>query len=99
VVLVQSSDRVSLSWSSIPSIADYIVYRGVGIDVAKLATNEPDSCARLATAVTQATGLAETPAPGTWTWWLVRASNSSGLGPAGAASSGPRLHDPTGACP
>lgn len=99
VLWLQWDDRAFLSWSSTASIADYIVYRGAGIDVVKLATNEPDSCARLATAVTQATALAETPAPGAWTWWLVRAANSSGLGPAGSSSLGPRLHDPAGACP
>ena len=39
------------------------------------------------------------PSSGAFTWWLVRASNSGGTGPAGNGTAGPRLQDSSGACP
>jgi hypothetical protein len=99
VQVLRWDDRTSPSWSEVADVAGYVLYRGAGSDVAKLATSESDSCARLATPLAGASGVSETPPPGAWTWWLVRAESSTGLGPPGSASAGPRQHDPAGACP
>jgi hypothetical protein len=43
--------------------------------------------------------LTEVPPAGEFYWYLVRAGNGGGLGPAGAATAGPRSQDSSGACP
>jgi len=43
--------------------------------------------------------LTEIPAAGSLHWFLVRADNPAGLGPAGAATAGSRIQDSWGDCP
>jgi subtilisin-like proprotein convertase family protein len=92
-------DPVSASWTPVSGATGYNLYRGADFELPKLVTNEGDSCLRVSTAATSATGLLDVPGTGGFDWWLVRASNAFGEGPAGAGSAGQRLHEPTGICP
>jgi len=92
--------KTSMQWESIPGAAFYNVYRGARPDLPNLLTGAVDSCKRLTTGST-ATGSAvtETPAPGALLWYLVRAANAAGEGPAGNATAGPRMQNSSGGCP
>jgi subtilisin-like proprotein convertase family protein len=89
----------SVSWTAAAAADSYSLYRGADFELPKLYTGEADSCARASTADLSAAGLSESPSAGSFSWWMVRASNANGLGPAGSGSPGPRLHDPLGVCP
>lgn len=91
--------RTTVRWSAAAGATSYVLYRGTEPDLPKLLTGAIDSCERVATASLTATGLVETPAPGSLYWWLVRASNANGLGPSGSATAGPRVLDSSGICP
>jgi hypothetical protein len=89
-----------LQWDSIPGAAFYNVYRGVPSDLPNLLSAAPDSCLRTTTTTT-ATGdiLTEVPPDESFFWYLVRAGNGAGEGPAGDATAGPRIQDSSGQCP
>ena len=97
---VSWNSTATLSWTVVPGAVTYHVYRGVPPDLPKLLDARPDSCLRLSTTEpTSGPVLEEVPALGTFYWYLVRAENTAGLGPAGDATAGPRIHDPAGSCP
>jgi subtilisin-like proprotein convertase family protein len=87
-------------WEGIAGATSYNLYRGVPADLPQLLTAAADSCLRLTTSG-PSTGavLTETPTPGSFYWYLVRAANTVGEGPAGAATAGPRVHNSAGTCP
>jgi hypothetical protein len=97
--LLWSGTKDALSWDPVATASSYRVYRGAGIDLPLLLDATPDSCLRATTASTTAGDLAEAPPEGSLLWWLVRAANAGGEGPAGQATSGPRNQDSLGACP
>ncbi|MFN7967374.1 MAG: proprotein convertase P-domain-containing protein [Acidobacteriota bacterium] len=99
VLRLRWDTKTALSWTAATGAQSYSLYRGTGADLPKLLTAEADSCTRLTTTATSATSIAEQPAAGSMSWWLVRASNGSGEGPVGQASQGPRLQSSRGACP
>ena len=98
-----SSDKQTMSWGAVPAASSYHVYEGADADLPLLLTAGSDSCERAVVAGTSVSGLAATPASGRFLWFLVRASNAGGMGPAGAArvaqAPTPRQHDSSGACP
>ena len=94
------TSRTAQQWESIAGAAFYNVYRGQADDLAGLLTPSPESCLRLTTtATTTGNVLAENPPLGAAYWYLVRAANSAGEGPAGSATAGPRQQSSTGNCP
>src|SRR4030095_15789949 len=99
VLHLQWDGRTSASWSLAAAATSYTLYRGAAADLPKLFTSAADSCARLTPASASGSELAETPAPGTFLWWIVRGSNASGLGPAGGGTAGPWTHNSSGTCP
>ena len=90
----------SLQWESIAGATFYNVYRGAGPDLPNLLNPAADSCLR-ATTVAATTGnvLAELPSAGSLYWYLVRAANGAGEGPAGNATAGARSQESSGVCP
>src|SRR6185436_3089272 len=92
--------KASLQWETVAGATFYNVYRGGPADLPSLLTPATDSCRRTVTTAT-VTGnvLGETPPTDSFYWYLVRAANGAGEGPAGNASAGPRLQDVTGDCP
>jgi hypothetical protein len=101
VTNLRFSSKTSATWDSAAGATNYNFYRGVSIDLPKLYTAVTDSCVRVSTGSTSAASLTDVPASGSaaYFWWLVRASNASGLGPAGSGTAGPRVHDSSGVCP
>jgi subtilisin-like proprotein convertase family protein len=91
---------VAQAWQPVPNASFYRLYRGTEATLPDLLTAAPDACLRLVTK-DPSTGsvLTETPAAGGTLWYLVRAANPAGDGPAGDATSGPRQQQSTGACP
>ncbi len=94
------TSKTEQQWEPIATATEYHLYRGVAGDLAKLLTADPDSCLRLTVAGTS-TGpvLSEAPGTGGLYWYLVRAANGAGEGPAGNATAGARNQSSTGACP
>ena len=93
--------KTGQQWEPIAGATSYHMYRGVAADLPKLLTADPESCARLTTsAPTTGPVLTESPAAGGLYWYLVRAANIAGEGPAGSANpGGPRNQSSSGACP
>jgi subtilisin-like proprotein convertase family protein len=90
----------SLEWSPATYGSFYQVYRGVPPDLPYLMDESVDSCRRLTTtAVTTGEVLSEMPQVGSFYWYLVRAGNGGGEGPAGDTSSSPRIQNGTDECP
>jgi subtilisin-like proprotein convertase family protein len=89
-----------MTWSTTPQASFYSVYRGEPADLAALLDPSEDSCRRAVTA-TNDTGeiLDEVPPSGSFAWYLVRAGNAGGEGPAGDATAGERSQNSTGDCP
>ena len=92
--------KASIEWESIAGATFYSVYRGEPADLLNLLNPVADSCRRTVTTST-VTGsvLGETPPVGSFYWYLVRAANGAGQGPAGNATAGPRSQESTGDCP
>ncbi len=94
------SGKSALQWEAISGASFYNIYRGAGADLPSLLTAAPDSCLRaVTTATTTGATQGEMPPSGSFYWYLVRAANGAGQGPAGNATAGPRSLDSTGACP
>ena len=89
-------DKSTLSWSPVALATNYNVYRGTCSDLAKLHTIDVDSCQRATTPSTSASGLVEDVG---CMFWLVRAQNGAGEGPAGSGTAGTYIHDSSGVCP
>jgi len=99
VLHINFDSKTAVSWSLAAAASTYTLYRGAGSALPALLTSAIDSCARATTTSTSATGLVEVPAPGTFFWWIVRASNANGAGTAGDATAGPRIQNSSGNCP
>jgi subtilisin-like proprotein convertase family protein len=99
-LLWSAGSTTALEWSAAPHAVGYSVYRGAGSELPALLDGSDDSC-RVATPSGPATGdvLVESPDGGTVHWYLVRGWNAVGEGTAGLATAGPRVQDPSGACP
>jgi hypothetical protein len=90
----------SLDWTPGAGAAFYNLYRGTPADLVALTDASADSCLRATTAEpTTGETLSELPPDGSFYWYLVRAGNAGGEGPAGDTSAGPRVQDSQGACP
>ena len=89
-----------MSWDPVAGAGFYTVYRGEPADLPGLLDAGEDSCRRavVATPDTQDT-IGETPAGGSFFWYLVRAGNAGGEGPAGQATAGERSQQGSGDCP
>ena len=92
-----------LQWDMTTAASFYQLYRGLPADLRHLLDGSIDSCTRM-TVVDTSTGNTlnshdDEVAAGGFHWFLVRAGNGSGLGPAGNATAGPRIQDSSGACP
>ncbi len=97
---VRSVGTTSFEWDPVAGSGFYNVYRGEPEDLPFLLDSNLDSCRRMSVAAS-ATGetVAELPGAGEFFWYLVRAANAGGEGPAGDATPGPRVHDSSGPCP
>jgi len=95
---VRWDEASALSWDAAPGAAWYSVYEGARDDLPRLLGPEGESCLRAQASGTGAS-IAGTPAPDQLLWYLVRAGNGAGEGPAGAATAGPRMQDSLGDCP
>ncbi len=94
------ADRDTVQWAAASNAASYNLYRGSAPDLPALLTAVADSCGRASTPETSTGGLiTETPSDGDFYWFLVRGLSAAGEGPAGDATSGPRVQDSAGACP
>jgi hypothetical protein len=95
-----SGAKAGLEWAAAPGAVTYHVARGERADLPKLLDGSVDSCLRLSVAdLFTGPVLTETPDLGDFSWFLVRAENANGMGPAGNATAGPRTQDPSGDCP
>lgn len=95
-----SGSKISASWNSEANASWYNIYEGLSEDLPKLMDANPDSCRRWSgTATTTGNSLMQTPPPGKFYWYIVRAANGAGEGTAGNATSGPRVHNSQGPCP
>jgi hypothetical protein len=90
----------SLEWSEASTTSFYNLYRGIPEDLPHLLDETDDSCRRLTTAETT-TGdvLSETPAVGSFYWYLVTPATGGGEGSAGDSSFGPRVRNGDEDCP
>jgi len=80
----------------------YRLYRGTLADLPALVTSAADACVRLeGSGASTGPVLNETPeaVAGRLYWYLVNGVNGSQEGPAGNATTGPRIVNPTGLCP
>ena len=92
--------KAAQQWESIAGASFYNLYRGTAGSLPDLLTTTADSCLRLSTTSTfTGSVLTESPGPGALYWYLVRAANPAGEGPAGSASAGPRRQESSGECP
>ena len=92
--------KTVMSWPANVQATSYNIYRGLLADLPHLLDGAPGPCARALVAGTNVS-LSESPAglPGGFYWYLVTGSNSTGEGPAGSATAGVRIVNPSGACP
>ncbi len=95
-----AGNKSTLLWEPIAGATFYNVFRGAHADLPGLLGPSADSCLRTST-IPSTTGmlLTEIPPVGDFYWYLVRAANGAGQGPAGDATAGPRSQDSAGACP
>ncbi len=92
--------EISLQWDAAVNATGYNLYEGIPANLPFLLTSAADSCRRATTtALTTGSVLAQPPPSGSFLWYLVRAANPSGQGPAGDATSGPEIQDSSGTCP
>jgi hypothetical protein len=95
-----AGEKTTLLWSAAVAAETYDLYRGDGTDLPKLLDDEIDSCLALQTPnLDSGPVLTDVPAEGSFHWYLVRGENSIGLGLLGSGTLGPRILDPSGACP
>jgi subtilisin-like proprotein convertase family protein len=94
------SGKAEIDWTPTVNASFYSLYRGLPADLPALLDQNVDSCKRMSTSSLN-TGevLHEDPAAGSLFWYLVRAGNGAGEGPAGEATAGTRLLDDAGVCP
>lgn len=101
VSLSISGGVTTLAWAApsspggTPAGTLYRVYGGSRSDLPALLNGSADSC-QVAATPSLAFTISGNPAPGALAWFLVRAANACAEGTAGAASAGPRIHNPQG---
>ncbi len=94
------ASRDRLDWTAASNATTYYLYRGADFELPKLLDASNDSCERVSSAgLSSGSVLAESPASDTFYWYLVRANNAAGFGPAGNATAGARIVNDTGVCP
>ena len=92
--------KTRLAWDPAAGAGWYNVYEGEGADLAALVTPALDSCLRwTGTATATEPILLVPPRQSQLVWYLVRAGNAAGEGPAGLADGGPRQLNSGGHCP
>jgi len=94
----------SVAWDAALNASSYDLFRGSPSQLVALLDHAIDSCPRASTSLQQVTGLTETPAPGSFYWYLVLGRNAQGEGPPGFDRIGglelARIGDPAGlSCP
>ena len=96
-----TGDATCLNWTGVSGATGYSVYQGDPADLPNLVSGSQNSCLRWnGTGTTTGTGvLSQTPAAGTFYWYLVVADTNSCQGPAGQATDGPRILNSSGSCP
>lgn len=95
-----SGTKDTWSWSTEANSTSYRVYRGAPSDLPGLLDSTVDSCKRYdGAAINTSNILTETPAAGSFYWYVVVGVNSAGEGSAGNATSGARVINSSGTCP
>lgn len=95
-----SGTKDTWSWSTEANSTSYRVYRGAPSDLPGLLDSTIDSCKRYEGAALNTSNiLTETPAAGSFYWYVVVGVNSAGEGSAGNATSGARVINSSGTCP
>ncbi|HXV74774.1 MAG TPA: right-handed parallel beta-helix repeat-containing protein [Candidatus Polarisedimenticolaceae bacterium] len=89
--------KTEMTWTPLPGVTGYRVYRGDRATLPALATPESDS-SLIWTGGASTTGpsLSDMPAAGGFHWFLVRATGSCGEGSPGSGRPAWRLHDSAG---
>jgi len=90
-------------WDAGPNATSYNLYRGDPSALSLLQDPTVDSCQRGTALLQEFPGLVETPAVGSWYWYLIRGNNAQGEGHPGfmllGTLSRARIHDSSGVCP
>ena len=90
----------TLTWGAAINAASYNLYEGTRSNLPNLMTGAIDSCLRWSgAATTTGSVLTQTPAPGEFTWYLIRGVNAGVEGTVGNATSGLRILNSSGNCP
>ena len=101
VVNVQwcTGSKTCLQWNATPAASAYRVYRGERSSFPCLLTASVESCDEGTFTTTTTSGtISDVPPPGSLFWFLVTASNGSGEGTPGAATTAPRQQNVTSTC-
>jgi titin len=94
--------KSELTWSAAAGASIYRVLRGTSASLPDLLDADLDSCTRFSgSALTSGPVLTENPATAgvPFYWYLVVGSNGTDDGPFGPTTAGPRVANPSGACP
>jgi hypothetical protein len=91
--------KTCLQWDPVPGALEYRVVRGEPADLPALLTPVADGCTRWLGAATSTGPVADELPTNGLLWFLVRARNACGEGPAGDATPGPRQQESGGGCP
>jgi uncharacterized repeat protein (TIGR01451 family) len=91
------TNSTDLSWPVNSQAETYLLYRGSGSSLPNLLNSSVDSCLRVTSTLTAASGISEIPS-GDFYWFIVTARNAAGEGSAGSATSGPRQLNSSGSC-
>jgi len=93
------TDKTTHTWPSNPQATGYKVVLGTPAQLPNLLNASTDSCVKWTGVGTNCT-LSDTPAEGSFYWYLVIGTNGAGDGSPGNATAGPRvLNSTTGTCP
>jgi hypothetical protein len=93
-----AGSKEDVTWDAVPGAMAYQVYRGVPAGLVHLLDSVVDSCFKFTTTSTSAKFI-ETPAAGTFFWYIVRATDNQCLGSPGNATAGRRQQNASGPCP
>ena len=99
--LTWAADKNTLTWQApAEAVKGYRLYRGTPADLPNLLTSATDSCTRAdQTGLSfDLNGVNDTPAAGTFIWFLVTGYNGPWEGSAGNATQGARVIDSSGVC-
>jgi hypothetical protein len=98
---IWGSDKTTLSWQSTLFATAYRLYRGTPADLPNLLTSATDSCKRYDSAAVSCNlnGTGDTPAAGSFLWFLVTGRSATAEGTPGSATAGTRIVNSSGICP